>query len=123
LAERLQDIFLPWFVAAFDKAALTERVRWEVGFGVGNSPHGPVPMVQVYADLPAATLGQTHALAGHLPAAGLTQEVVERETRVIVEKLLSMRSEALAQTNGNGGNKIMWPPPPDGAPPLRPPGA
>jgi hypothetical protein len=106
LAKRLKEVYDPWFEAAFDQASMGERVRWELGFGIQQLQAGPgqppqmMPMIMIYAELPAAALGDTHLLFGQLPALGLIEEVVHREVRVLVEKLFEIRSQALAQGNG-----------------------
>ncbi len=100
---------------------------WELGFGAAQEqgPKGVIirPMMMLYCHIPSATIGDVHLLMAQLPAIGLTQEVVEREVRVLVEKLLEMRTASLSLSNGAAkGESMPWPRP-DGPSPIRPPGS
>jgi hypothetical protein len=110
------DIYRPWFTAGFDQAAGKEDVIWELVFGLAQTqtPQGveSVPMLLVYAHIKAATLGDYHTFTGQLPALGLTPEVVDRETRKVVDELLKTRSAALYKGNGKGkAASSLWPGP------------
>lgn len=119
MADRLTDTWRPWFETAFDKAALNEAVSWDMSFALDRvqTPKGSQikPGIVIYAQLPSATIGDTHMVVAQMGSFGISEEVVLREVRAIVEKLFEMRSQALSLSNG-----LRWPP--DGAVPIRPPG-
>lgn len=126
MAEQLMATMRPWFAAAFDKAGMKERVTWELVFGISQSPEGTKPQLLVYGCIPAAQLGQFHLIFAQMNVLGLTAEAVEVEVAKVVEELFRMRSAALFQGNGHlagghpAGSAMPWPPPPDGATPIRP---
>lgn len=119
-AERIRDVIGPWFEEAFARAVLDERLTYELGFGVMQTPHGAVAMMTIYAHIPSATIGDVHWAVGQLPAVGLTQEIVDREIRAFVDALFQKRTEALSVSNGNKGAISMPWTPPDGG--IRPTG-
>jgi hypothetical protein len=103
---RLTREIAPWFEAAFRQRAMHERVTWDIVFGAAQTPQGLLPQLMVFASLPAATIGQVHAVFFQMPALKVTEEQVDRAVAGLLEQLFQMRTEALSQIkapdNGQG---------------------
>lgn len=112
MAERLTDTLTPWFAEAFTRHALGERITWDLILGAQSGPGGgAMPVLLVYASIPSATLGDTHLLFAQMGGLGVTQEIIEREVRVLVDKLFEIRTQAMFQGNGRAPTSMPWRPP------------
>ena len=99
---RLTRRVAPWFDRAFRTHALGERLTWEITLALAQTEQGPIPHLLVYAQLPAATLGQMHGMAAQMPVFSLSGEQVDRDVAGLVAQLLEARRAELATSNGHG---------------------
>lgn len=86
----------PWFEAAFRSHALGERLTWEIVFAI-NPQVGP--HLVLYSEIPAGVLGSVHVDVTQVRTIGLSQPMADRVVCEVIERLLQLRSRALA-TNG-----------------------